>query len=393
MSRQTDHIGIARLIIRKMTDEQGMSEKEKQTFEEWLSLSEENRNLWLRLSDGKAYTDFDEVCRLTDEEKHWRHLAAAVRFRSRRKPVLLRCARAAAIALLLVLGYHYFSSAPEGRNNAEAPILPATRQAVLVLNDGRQIALDRQDTLVNTEASDIEITSGQAKYRTGRQQTADTVPVFNTLIVPRGGIYSLILSDGSKVFLNSESELTYPVQFCGDRREVELKGEALFEAAHEPGRPFVVKSGALETKVLGTVFNVMAYQDEPEIQTTLITGKVEVTVRNTGLRNVLRPGDQACWRQRTGEWKIRQVDVRLKSLWKDGIIVLNDTGLEEVVRMLSRWYDIAYRFDAPLKETHTFTGRIDRNTDLESVLKKLTLLGGPDFRIADNVIHISDRKK
>ncbi len=172
-----------------------------------------------------------------------------------------------------------------------------------------------------------------------------------------------------------------------------MKGEALFEVAHKPEQPFVVTSGVLETKVLGTVFNVMAYQDESEIQTTLITGEVEVAVRDTKWRDVLHSGGQACWRPRTGEWEIRQVDIRLKSLWKDGIIVLNDNSLEEVMRMLSRWYDVEYIFDTMLEGTHTFTGRINRNTDLESVLKKLTLLGGPDFRVEGRVIHISDRKK
>lgn len=392
MPEKTDPIRIADLLIRKMTDEQGMSEQEKQEFENWLSLSEENRDLWLQLSEGVAYTDFEQVCRLTDKEERWQHLEALIRSGKRRKTVLYRCFQAAAVILLFAFGYHFFFSAWEDTTDTIEPIRPATSQAVLVLNNGRRIPLNRQDTLLNTEILDIEITSGQARYHTERQQPMDTVPVFNTIIVPRGGIYSLILSDGSKVFLNSESELTYPVRFCGDKREVTLKGEALFEVTHEPEWPFIVKAGALETKVLGTVFNIMAYANEPAIQTTLITGKVEVAVRNTEWRNVLQPGEQACWRAQTSEWEIRQIDIRLKSLWKDGIIVLNDDGLEEVMRMLVRWYDVEYVFDTPLKGTHTFTGRIDRNTDLESVLKKLTLLGGPDFKIEDKVIHISDKK-
>ena len=393
MSEQTEHIRIAHLIVRRIADGSRMSEKEKQEFEDWLSFSEANRSLWLQLSGGKTYADFDEVCRLTDGEEHWKYLEAAVRSRLRKKLMLYWCSRAAAVILLFTFGYYYFFSVPMGKTEVTEPILPAIRQAVLVLNDGRQIPLIRQDTLVNTEVLDIEITSGQARYCPDRQQTGDTTPVFNTIIVPRGGIYSLILSDGSTVFLNSESELTYPVKFCGNRREVELKGEALFEVAHKPEQPFVVTSGVLETKVLGTVFNVMAYQDESEIQTTLITGEGEVAGRDTKWRDVLHSGGQACWRPRTGEWEIRQVDIRLKSLWKDGIIVLNDNSLEEVMRMLSRWYDVEYIFDTMLEGTHTFTGRINRNTDLESVLKKLTLLGGPDFRVEGRVIHISDRKK
>ena len=393
MPEKIDPIGIADLIIRKITDAGGMSEQEKQEFENWLSLSEENKDLWLQLSAGKSYTDFDRVCRLTDKEKHWKHLDTAIHARKRKKLILNWCSRTAAVIFLLVSGYCYFFSAWRDITDPIQPIRPATRQAVLVLNNGRRIPLNKQDTLVNTEMLDIEITSGQARYRTGPQQQADTVPVFNTVIVPRGGIYSLILSDGSKVFLNSESELTYPVQFCGDKREVILKGEALFEVTHRPEQPFIVRSGALETKVLGTVFNIMAYTNEPAIQTTLITGKVEVVVRDTEWREVLQPGDQACWRPRTGEWEIRQIDVRLKSLWRDGIIVLNDDSLEEVMRMLVRWYDVEYIFDTTLRGTHTFTGRIDRNTDLKSVLEKLTLLGGPDFKIEDKVIHISDKKK
>lgn len=391
MNEVLDSVKIADLLVRKIAGDNHFSLEENRIFENWLSFSEENRNLWIQLSEGSLYDDFEQITHSTDCFKQWKRIERSIR-PQKRYLALKRSSWAAAVVLFLFFSlYNLFKESDKIQDFYPSTVIhPGTQQAVLVLDDGRQIALNVKDTLFNIKASDIAITSGQVKYDTDRRTAVDSVPVYNTIIVPRGGIYSLILSDGSKVFLNSESELTYPMRFCGDVREVKLKGEAFFEVAHRLEQPFVVVAGEVETRVLGTVFNIMAYEDEPEIQTTLMEGRVVVSVRNTGLQKTLEPGYQAYWCHHADRLETRRTNVRLKALWRDGIIILDDDKLESVLRMLSRWYNVEYVFDSADEGRHTFTGRIDRNEDLESVLRNLTLLGGPHFQIKERMIHVLD---
>ena len=149
-----------------------------------------------------------------------------------------------------------------------------------------------------------------------------------------------------------------------------------------------MKTGELQTRVLGTSFNVLAYADEPAIQTTLFTGRVEVSVANTSLKEMLVPGMQASWKVGSGDISVKNVNMDIQSLWRDGIIMLDDDELESVMRMLSRWYNVAYEWKGDRSVKHTFTGKINRNEDLASVLSTLTLLGGPRFEIIGTTVYI-----
>lgn len=220
------------------------------------------------------------------------------------------------------------------------------------------------------------------------KETENVAVEYNTIEVPRGGIYSLELSDGTKVFLNSDSRLKYPVRFDGEYRKVELSGEAFFEVSQDSLHPFIVDTKNLETRVLGTSFDVLAYPDEPTTKTTLLSGRVQVRVHDSSLEEVLVPGMQASWSTGAKEITIKKVNVEMQSLWRDRIIMLDDNDLESVMRMLSRWYDVTYEFRGDRSVKHTFTGKIDLNEDLGSVLTTLTLLGGPRFEIETNVVYI-----
>ena len=169
---------------------------------------------------------------------------------------------------------------------------------------------------------------------------------------------------------------------------MELKGEAFFDVTRDPEHPFIVKTGEMNIRVLGTSFNVSAYMDDPAIRTTLFSGRVEILVNETTLKQELRPGMQANWTVGSDEIEVRMVNLDAASLWRDGIIVLDDDELEGVMRMLSRWYNVTYEFKGDGREKHTFTGKINRNEDLESVLRTLTLLGGPRFEIMGTKVYI-----
>ena len=331
--------------------------------------------------------EFEEVVQISDVKEQWQKLDQLTK---ERKHIGWRkwSAYAAGVALLLSVGLWWGIQ----REKVEEPVTrmaviePGTAQAVLILNDGEKIALKDRDTLVNTKSSSINIQTGLVKYDVKPTESVEVE--YNTIEVPRGGIYSLVLSDGTKVFLNSDSRLKYPVTFNGEDRRVELSGEAFFEVVSDSLHPFIVHTRDMETHVLGTTFDIQAYPDELTTKTTLLTGRVLVSVNHLSLTETLKPGLQASWTKGTDKITVKKVNVATQALWRDGIIMLDDDELDDVMRMLARWYNVTYKFKGDRSVKHTFTGKIDRNEDLESVLKTLTLLGGPKFEIRGTVVYI-----
>ncbi len=387
MNRIEKEIKIADAVARKLLFGEELSEEEEIVLQEWLK-ERGGHQEWLRkYQERRLYREFEEIIRLSDTGKQWRRLEWRVKGEKR---IRWRKwgAYAAGVALLvcagLWLGLH--------REETKVPvakmsvIMPGRAQALLILNDGQRIALKNRDTVVNTALSSINVQTGIVKYN--MKETENVAVEYNTIEVPRGGIYSLELSDGTKVFLNSDSRLKYPVRFDGEYRKVELSGEAFFEVSQDSLHPFIVDTKNLETRVLGTSFDVLAYPDEPTTKTTLLSGRVQVRVHDSSLEEVLVPGMQASWSTGAKEITIKKVNVEMQSLWRDRIIMLDDNDLESVMRMLSRWYDVTYEFRGDRSVKHTFTGKIDLNEDLGSVLTTLTLLGGPRFEIETNVVYI-----
>ena len=389
MDSQHEEWHISDIIVKKRLNVSVLTDEEERLLAEWLGESGENRRFYERMGQEEVYACYDRMLAGVDQEKHWERVERATRVSLKRKPIRW-IAAAASVLLLFSLGlwFYYGGNIPADYAVADASALPGKNQAVLILEDGNRVELSTRDTLLYAGHSQIKIASGQVVYDRKESDSLAEGNTWNTIVVPRGGIYSLVLDDGSTVFLNSESELSYPVVFTGDSREVTLKGEAYFEVKPMTEKPFIVHAGTLATKVLGTTFNMMAYADEPEIQTTLISGKVEVTIAGTEIRRVLSPGMQSGWNQTMGQMAVRNVESRVYSMWRDGIIMLKGDSLESVIRMLARWYNVSYRFVQEQPASHSFTGKIDRNENLADVLNTLTLLGGPRFEFRENTIHI-----
>ena len=378
-------IKVADVITRKLLLEEEISEQEETALREWLEESERHR-AWFREYREKLPL-CEEVVQISDGKEQWQKLDQLTK---ERRHIGWRkwSAYAAGVALLLSVGLWWGIQ----REKAEKPVTrmaviePGTAQAVLILNDGEKITLKDRDTLVDTKSSSINIQTGLVKYDVKPTESVEVE--YNTIEVPRGGIYSLVLSDGTKVFLNSDSRLKYPVTFNGEDRRVELSGEAFFEVVSDSSHPFIVHTRDMETRVLGTTFDIQAYPDELTTKTTLLTGRVLVSVNHLSLTETLKPGLQASWTKGTDKITVKEVNVATQALWRDGIIMLDDDGLENVMRMLARWYNVTYEFKGDRSVKHTFTGKIDRNEDLESVLKTLTLLGGPKFEIRGTAVYI-----
>jgi ferric-dicitrate binding protein FerR (iron transport regulator) len=295
-------------------------------------------------------------------------------------------AAAAAILILLTAGIYYYQNSPEPvLVKTETPrfrndVAPGNNKAILTLDDGSKIDLDDAKTGILANESNIDIKktgAGQLEYAAGTQ-SVKTVK-YNILSTPMGGEYQLVLPDGSKVWLNSGSTLRFPTAFIGSERIVELKGEAYFDIAKNPKMPFLVRTNnAMDIKVLGTQFNIMAYDDEKNINTTLIEGSVEV-LKGSG-KTMLKPGQEAILNRGSGNIKVASADLEQAIAWKNGYFIFYNENIESIMRKVSRWYnvDVVYQGNLSNKD---FVGTISRNKNISELLKMLELTGAVHFSI------------
>ncbi|MET3980525.1 transmembrane sensor [Mucilaginibacter sp. UYP25] len=263
--------------------------------------------------------------------------------------------------------------------------LPGGNKALLTLANGKTIILDNAEngTLAKQGTTLIKKTAdGQVIYNTTALADAGTLPSINTITTPRGGQYQVVLPDGTKVWLNSASSLTFPTRFTGKTRQVEITGEAYFEVTKNAAVPFKVKTNRADIEVLGTHFNVMAYDDEATMKTTLLEGAVNIT--SGTFSALLKPGQQAQIK-RSGQNKVVDgVDVDDETAWKNGIFQFREVGIDAILRQAARWYavDVTYKGKVPDK---VFTGRISRNVKA-SVLLDILKYTGINLKIEGNEI-------
>jgi transmembrane sensor len=258
-------------------------------------------------------------------------------------------------------------------------IQPGANKAVLTLANGQQIILNNaQNGTIGQQGNMrvIKLDSGQLAYATPTAESpADQLAkglLYNTITTPRGGQYQVTLADGTKVWLNAESSLRFPIAFTDKNREVELTGEAYFEVKADKDKPFLVKAGQTETRVLGTDFNIMAYSDEGAVKTTLLEGAVSMAL---GMHSaLLRPGEQGQYDDGKNIIATRAVNTRAVVAWKDGYYFFDRTPVQSVMRQISRWYDvtIVYQGAAPEDE---IVGKLPRTADVKEVLHIMELIG------------------
>jgi ferric-dicitrate binding protein FerR (iron transport regulator) len=304
---------------------------------------------------------------------------------TRRIPMrtVLRVAAMVVLAAGVGVAVHYAGRVPEKAPVAATmqDVAPGCQKAILTLSDGSTVALDSNRTVaigVQGAANVRQMKGGALAYE-GVEHPATVV--YNTLTVPKGGQYRLVLPDGSKVWLNAASSIRYPVSFPGADRTVDMTGEAYFEIAPDPHKPFVVKVGDKESiQVLGTHFNVHAYEDEDVIRTTLLEGKVSVT--SGGKTVTLVPGEEA-----DGAGVNPEADLEAAVAWKNGMFVFNGARITDIMRQVSRWYDVEVVYQGDVQEK-SFTGQISRYAHVSEVLHQLELTKDIHFTINENKITV-----
>ncbi|MFA4869654.1 MAG: FecR domain-containing protein [Pedobacter sp.] len=297
-----------------------------------------------------------------------------------------------AAAVLLVIGAGLFYFTNSGRPGNE--IQPGANKAYLTLANGQKISLNDAGSGQLAKEAGVEITKtadGQIIYSIS-SDTQHHTDLVNTIETPKGGQYQLRLPDGSRVWLNAESKLIYPVSFAKrGRREVNLTGEAYFEISKDKKHPFIVKSADQEVAVLGTNFNLSSYPNETVTKTTLLEGVVQVA-NHSNKTVVLKPGQQAVVdREHLLEIQVREVkDLEMAIAWKNGNFYFVNESLEGVMKKIARWYDLEVIFQGNAGEIR-MGGVISRKVVLSQVLELLEETTSCDFEVEGRKVLI--RKK
>ena len=378
---------IARLIFLHV---QGMTDNaQEKELNEWRSVSPRHEELFQRMLSSEYVEKSISRFVKTEEEKErgwWQLQQKARSGRSVRK--IKWFPYVAAIVLILSVGgvFYFFGDKeqteilPIAKNEVQVP----GSRAVLILPDGRKVDLENEVLRSDLAQSDslLLISTRSLKYRD--IDSPDTTEVFHTLEIPRGGEYLLTLSDGTMIYLNSESTLSFPVKFQGKERKVYLTGEAYFKVAKNTEHPFVVTAGELEVLVTGTTFGVRAYKDEKDIQTTLESG--QVTVRVEGKSVKLVPNKQVLFNKLTMGVEVRDVDVDLYLAWADGRLVYDNCPLEKILTDLGRWYNIDVFYSRDELRSYQFSLNMKKHEEFIQVLELIGKTGEVQFEVKDNTV-------
>ena len=364
---------------------------------EWMEENEENRREYERLSRLYYRLGYAERWDKIDVQTGKSRLLGRLSRSGKRRMVrYVWGGIASACVIIGVMVFPWARETPVAKfpslNLAE--VLSGSSKATLVLDDGRMIPLTA-DTSFRMQVEGAMVKEDLAaglKYEVSDslKEVLKRQPVgYNKLVVPRGGEYIMTLADGTRVWLNAETEMRYPVVFGKDTREVYVKGEAYFEVAKDASCPFIVHASGVATRVLGTSFNVMAYEGEERVEVTLVTGKVEVG--NAGNKCSLVPGWQAVVDQETHRITRKEVNVAAYTSWRNGLFDFGEMTLEELVVKLSRWYDVDFVFENDNARGKRFTGAVKRNNTLEFTLHFIEKTSNVYFKVDGRTIRIYEK--
>lgn len=366
-------------------------------------LDEEMKAWWDKEVKGKDPADLVDSQKLFRQviEKEKAHHFSYHRWKAARIRPVLRWAAAAAVILVVgSAGYFLFfhkTAIPveiAGTPTAHDVPAPKTNRAVIVLSNGQEVYLDSVHNGILARQGQVKVVklaNGKVAYSKEGGKSAGGETQYNTLINPRGSkVMDMTLADGSRVWLNAGSSITYPVAFSGSSREVSITGEAYFEVVHNSRMPFKVKAGDELVEDIGTRFNINSYGDEPAIKTTLVEGAVKVTLLSGGAQRhpegnavFLKPGEQlAVTNDNEHQPKIKVVkgvDVEDVTAWKDGRFRFSSVDIAVIMREAARWYDVEIIYQG--KVSGTLSGGISRDVNISQLLHILELTGKVGFTV------------
>ena len=353
-----------------------LSSTEQAELDSWVAPNEENRERFHKLTNKTQINREIGKWQTEDTENALLRVNGRIE-RTEQNGSFITLRRIAAVLFILAglsISYYYFGRNPQKQNTIAQTyamaeqIAAATDRATLTLSDGSKIDLTSAKSGLVAKQAALTISKnsdGQLIYTASANE--ETKEATNTIETPRAGRFQVQLNDGTRVWLNAASKLTYNTAMStAKERVVQLSGEAYFEVAHDSKRPFFVKTATQQIKVLGTHFNVNSYGDNPISNTTLLEGSVQVS--NDGQQKIMKPGEMASVKK--GFIVVEQTDTDLAIAWKDGHLQFRDVPLKDMMKMVSRWYDIDVAYEAGVPN-ELFSGKLPKGSKLSVLLKVL----------------------
>lgn len=363
-----------------------LSQDEKVYFDAWYNAGKKNKEYFRKVEI--FYRENGSLKDVSDEMI----IASWKRFTKRLKRETLKMRLrwvATSAAACLVFGVLFFSLRWQDNTagDGNTSIAPGKSKALLTLSTGEVVELENNSNELEDVRARIINTGSMLSYENKKDSLIpETVIAYNEIKTPKGGEYSVTLSDGTKVYLGPFSSLSYPVTFAGSERVVKLSGEAYFDVERDERYPFIVKTNDMTVKVLGTSFNLRNYIDEPYIEATLVSGKVQVYTNNDSC--VLMPSYQALLEKSGKLLTARKVDVEEYVDWKDGKLNLRNQRLEDILTRLSKWYNINVFYANEKAKDICFYVSIDRYSDLNVLLEKFEKTELVKFEIKGNTMNV-----
>ena len=386
---------IAEVIVKKISGE--LNQEEENFFHTWINSSPRNQDLFTKITDAQNIEERNRLIRETDTAQAWGRYIQKIGHQKRDRYLKIWQYAAILLVPLMIVSLLYIKNKQDQTaQNADqqVQIIPGSKNALLVLGNGKSINLQQNDSLSIEEEDGTRIVNDKKRlsYHEIKGEASAKIPE-NTLIVPRGGEYNLVLSDSSEVYLNSMSKLVFPVNFSGHIREVSLEGEACFMVKKDATHPFIVNVNGMRIEVMGTTFNVNAYQDQKNVITTLVEGKIRLIAGGTQAKEyILSPDDQAIFSGSSdGNVQIRQVNSVDYVQWIKGVYIFDHQSLGEIMQTLSRWYDFNYWFEQQDLERITFKGGLNKYQSIEPILDIIESTGKVEITVKGKSILFSKK--
>lgn len=386
MKEISQYLFIAKLICKERIT--GLDDSERRQLDLWRNESKEGERVFFnlqRISTEELEKRYDEV----DVDMKWKDFKK--RQQQGRRNIRVGVTVAASICLLITSGLWLWLG---GAKEEGVVLAEQGRQnnVCLVLSTGEVVDIS------NAEQDEVKLDKGTKLYSGNRLEYVRPDSLhkkeleFNQLIIPKGTFYHLVLSDGTKVWLNADSKIKYPVSFGKDKREVSLHGEGYFEVAKDSTRPFIVSTDKMDVKVLGTTFDVNTYEDEGKSFVVLVEGLVEVSA-GKGESRIITPGYIAEVNMHDVQAKIQvsKCDTEHYVAWKNGNFSFRNASLTEILKRVSRYYDVTVIREQVFEEEY-YTGDVSSDVSLESLLAVIESSTSVSFKVERKIVYVQKKR-
>lgn len=364
-----------------------LTTREHDELDLWVEESDDNVELFAQLTDERNINEAMAFMKSLDKEKAYKKVKSRIAPKNRNRRWLIPVSVAAifliALGIVWLIRSKAVESIPPSHDVAgTTDIAPGSAKAVLQLASGKSITLGKESNGTIANEGSVAIKASEQTLTYNGQESLST-PAYNTLSIPKGGKYKLILSDGTQVWINAASSIKYPAVFSGSERKVEVEGEAFFDVARDEKKPFIVQAGKANILVLGTSFNVSTYSDEPVQTAVLVSGKIKVEATNK--QQELAPGQQATFGA-TGDITVTNANIQAATAWKDDKFVFKEEPIENIMRQLARWYNVKVLYRGNIN--YHFSAKISRDQPISTILRLLEDTKRVHFNIQSDTIEV-----